>query len=240
MTQHSTHRGDWPLAAKRFFARLTIATAGLLGLVALVSGPVAAKAPGKTHCFNGVCHYVKTIGETQRSIGKTVTVQASNYDDAKRDRYNPTNLTSSGAYFEAWKPDNAASPIYPDGTKLLVWHPGNKKTLVVRVNNAGPYYGNRTLDLSRAAADKLGFRGVATLQVKVIAAPSKSEATYKKGRTYDWVPGYVGQYASIDQAYLKNRVASADVPATTKVAAAPAAKPAPAKVAVVASKSRRS
>ncbi len=239
MTQLLARRGDWPLAAKRFLATLTIASAGILGLVALVSSPVAAKAPGKTHCFNGVCHYVKTIGETQRSIGKTTTVQASNYDDAKRDRYNPTNLTSSGAYFEAWKPDNAASPNYPDGTKLLVWHPGNKKTLVVRINNAGPYYGNRTLDLSRAAAEKLGFRGVATLQVKVIAAPTKSEATYSKGRKYDWVPGYVGTYASIDQAYQKNRVASVDVPAKTKVASASSAKPAT-KVADAIAKSKRS
>jgi rare lipoprotein A len=217
MFQPLTRYGARPSAARRLIRRFTIAAACLVGLVTLVAPPAAAKAPGKTHCFNGVCHYVKTLGETQRDVGKTIWVKASHYDDAKRDRYNPTNLTSSGAYFQAWKADNAASPNYPDGTKLLVWNPANKRTLVVRVNNAGPYYGNRTLDLSRAAADSLGFKGVASLQIKVIKAPTREEATYRKGRTYDWVPGPVGAYASIDQAYQKNRIATAEPEKKTKV-----------------------
>ena len=55
--------------------------------------------------------------------------------------------------------DNAASPIYPDGTTLLLWHPQTQEAAVVRVNNAGPYWGERKLDVSRATAEKLGFKG---------------------------------------------------------------------------------
>ena len=62
-----------------------------------------AKTPGKSYCFNGICHTVKTLDETRRLIGVTTTVKASFYDDPKKDSYNPSNLTSSGEYFRAWK-----------------------------------------------------------------------------------------------------------------------------------------
>jgi rare lipoprotein A len=166
------------------------------------AGIAEAKTPGKTYCFNGICHRVKTISETQRLVGVRTVLHASHYDSCKKDRFNPCGLTSSGEEFRPWKSDNAASPLYPDGTKLLVWHPGSKKAAVVRINNAGPYYGKRTLDLSRATADKLGFGkgGVSTVHAKVIAAPTPSEATYKRNRTYASVPGYIGFFDTIDKA----------------------------------------
>jgi rare lipoprotein A len=192
----------------------------VIGLLALtfvtwtLPSAVSAKTPGSEYCFHGTCHRVKTLEETRRLVGVTTTLKASFYDDPKNDRYNPSNITSSGEYFRSDKPDNAASPNYPDGTKLLVWHPASRKALTIRVNNAGPYWGDRKLDLSRAAADVFGFRksGVATVQVRVLEAPSKSEATYKKGRTYASVKGYMGQFASLDAAISSTgttRVASA-------------------------------
>ncbi len=200
----------------------------LIGLLALsiatwtLPSPVSAKTPGSEYCFHGTCHRVKTLDETRRLVGVTTTLKASFYDDPKSDRYNPSNITSSGEYFRSDRADNAASPIYPDGTKLLVWHAASRKALTIRVNNAGPYWGDRKLDLSRAAADVFGFRksGVATVQVRVLEAPSKAESTYKKGRTYPSVKGYMGQFASLDAAVAssgKTRVASvtSDVPAAT-------------------------
>lgn len=173
-----------------------------VAIPAVMTSPVEAKTPGKTYCFVGKCHRVKTIEETQALVGVEQSVTASHYDDCSKDRYNPCGLTSSGERFHPDRPDNTASPIYPDGTQLLVWSPSNKRALVVRVNNAGPYWGNRTLDLSRAAARKLGFEGdgVAKLKVKVIKAPEPEEARYKKNREYDPVPGDIGQYASLDDA----------------------------------------
>ena len=173
-----------------------------VAIPATTSTPAEAKTPGKTYCFVGKCHRVKTIAETQAMVGKEEAITASHYDDCSKDRFNPCGLTSSGEQFHPDRPDNTASPIYPDGTQLLVWSPENKRALVVRVNNAGPYWGNRTLDLSRAAAEKLGFEGdgVAKLKVKVIKAPEEHETKYVKNRNYDPVPGDIGQYASLDDA----------------------------------------
>jgi rare lipoprotein A len=161
-----------------------------------------AKVPGKTYCFNGICHYVKTIKETERAVGRSSWVTASYYDDAKRDRFNPSNITSSGEYFRSWTPDNAASPVFPNGTKLVVWHPTTKKTVMVRINNSGPYYGNRLLDLSRAAAERIGMTGsgIKSVQIAVVSAPSAEEARYSRGRSYAPVRGYMGSYASLDSA----------------------------------------
>lgn len=176
----------------------------LMLAVSLSSEPAEAKTPGKTYCFVGKCHRVKTIEETRKLIGHTVTLKTSHYDDPKRDRFNPSLLTSSGEYFRSDRPDNAASPIFPDGTRLLIWNPATKQTAVVRINNAGPYMGQRNLDVSRATAERLGFarQGVATLKAKILAAPTPAEATYRKGRTYDPVPGHIGTFESIDTAML--------------------------------------
>ena len=170
--------------------------------MAVTLSAAEAKMPGHEYCFHGVCHRVKTLDETRRLIGITTTLKASYYDDAGSDRYNPSNETSSGEYFRSGRPDNAASPIYPDGTKLLVWHPASHKALMIRVNNAGPYWGDRKLDLSRAAAKVFGFmgQGVATVHVRVLEAPTKAEATYRRGRTYGPVKGYMGQFANLDAA----------------------------------------
>lgn len=210
-------RLGYDMTIRRGTAR-SIATLACL----IAAAPASAKTPGQTYCFNGVCHYVKTIAETRRDIGRTQVLHTSSYDDAKRDRFNPSNLTSSGEYFRSWAPDNAASPNYPNGTKLLVWHPSNKKTLVVRINNAGPYWRDRRLDLSRAAADHLGFKGTARLHVRVLAAPTKREATYSRGRSYAPVQGYVGRYPSIDLAYKALGHVAAAPKATASVAARPA------------------
>ncbi len=131
-------------AARMYGARtltiLTIIAASWAGASTLsIVQTAQAKTPGKVYCFNRVCHRVKTLSETRREIGRDRVLQASHYDDCRRDRFNPCGLTSSGEKFRANDPDNAASPIYPDGTKLLVWNPRNGKTLVLRINNAGQY-----------------------------------------------------------------------------------------------------
>ncbi len=187
--------------ARALFAGKALAAFSFL-IVHFMPPAAQAKTPGSTYCFYKTCHRVKTIVETQRLIGREHTLPASFYDDCKSDRYNPCGLTSSGEVFRPNAADNAASPIYPDGTKLLVWSPQTGQAIVLRINNAGPYWGNRTLDVSRAAADTLGFRarGVANLKARVLEAPSKAEATYRKGRKYAPVEGHIGQYQSASAA----------------------------------------
>ncbi|MGQ0456846.1 MAG: septal ring lytic transglycosylase RlpA family protein [Hyphomicrobium sp.] len=179
----------------------TIAGIGL-AIAALTPTVAEAKTPGKTYCFHGVCHRVSTITEMVALVGHDQVLKTSFYDDCKRDRHNPCGLTSSGETFRPLDPDNAASPIYPNGTVLLLRNPQNGATAVVRINNAGPYWGKRKLDVSRGVAESLGFkaRGVADLEVRVVSAPTLAEARYKKNRRYDGVPGPIGQYASLDRA----------------------------------------
>lgn len=191
----------WRVAVRALAAIASLAPA--LGLVVVsTTGAAIAKAPGKTYCFVGKCHRVKTLGETISLVGKSVPLVASHYNDCRKDRYNPCGLTSSGEPFHPNRPDNAASPIYPDGTVLLVRNPATNASAVLRINNAGPYWGNRKLDVSYAAAEKLGFRkrGVAKLETRILAAPNKTESKYRKRRAYRPLPGYIGKFDSLKDA----------------------------------------
>lgn len=163
-----------------------------------------AKTPGSRYCFTHACHRVLTIAETRALVGKPTNAVTSFYDDCRRDSYNPCGLTSSGEAFRPNETNSAASPIYPDGTVILVRNPRNGESAIVRINNAGPYWGNRTLDLSRAAGLKLGLghSGVARVEVTVLRAPTAREALYQRGRVYPRLPGHVGRFASLDEAQI--------------------------------------
>ena len=65
----------------------------------------------------------------------------------------------------------AAHPTLPIGTAVRVTNRNNKRWVIVRINDRGPNFGSRILDLSRAAAIELGMlrRGVAPVQVEVLA-----------------------------------------------------------------------
>lgn len=56
------------------------------------------------------------------------------------------------------------------GTLLRITNPKNNKSVVVRINDRGPYISGRQLDLSKAAAIELGIikKGVAKLKVEEI------------------------------------------------------------------------
>jgi rare lipoprotein A len=183
---------------------LPLLTAGTAILVVCAADvPTAdAKSPGSRYCFHGYCHRVGSLAQTDTLVGWRGYVQASYYDSCHRDRLNPCGLTSSGAVFRADLPDNAASPLLPDGTIILAYNPKTNDASVLRITNAGPYSGERKLDVSRAAADKLGFRsqGVAGLVISVLQSPTKAEANYAKRRVYPLVPGYLGKFETVDAA----------------------------------------
>lgn len=63
---------------------------------------------------------------------------------ASGERMNPAELT-------------AAHRSLPFGTKLKVTNQKNGKTVVVRINDRGPFVKGRVIDLSKAAARQLGF-----------------------------------------------------------------------------------
>jgi rare lipoprotein A len=190
----------------------------------MLSIEAQAKSPGRTYCFYRTCHRVKSIAETQDLVGRDMTVVASHYDSCKKDRFNPCGLTSSGEPFLPGRADNAASPILPDGTIALVWSKSSNEAVIVRINNAGPYWGNRKLDLSRAAARKLGIGGVGAVTLRVLRAPTPQEARYSRNRRYVPVPGPIGAFASIDEAHAAVSIMVAEGnPSVVALAGLPAA-----------------
>ncbi|MBP0437501.1 septal ring lytic transglycosylase RlpA family protein [Tianweitania sediminis] len=70
-------------------------------------------------------------------------------------------LTSKTASGERMNPQamTAAHRSLPFGTKIKVTNSSNGKAVVVRINDRGPFIKGRVLDLSKAAAGKLGFIG---------------------------------------------------------------------------------
>ncbi len=57
----------------------------------------------------------------------------------------------------------AAHKTLPFGTKVKVTHAKTGKSVVVRINDRGPYAHGRVIDLSRASAQAIGISGVADI-----------------------------------------------------------------------------
>lgn len=72
--------------------------------------------------------------------------------------------TANGETYDQWGM-TAAHKTLPFGTMLRVTNVSNGRSVVVRINDRGPFIPGRDLDLSRAAAEQLGFAGVATVRV---------------------------------------------------------------------------
>ncbi|HVR98809.1 MAG TPA: septal ring lytic transglycosylase RlpA family protein [Thermoanaerobaculia bacterium] len=61
----------------------------------------------------------------------------------------------------------AAHPTLPLGSRAQVTNLDNGRTVVVRINDRGPFFGNRTIDLSRAAAREIGMLAAGSAKVEV-------------------------------------------------------------------------
>ena len=81
-------------------------------------------------------------------------------------------LTSKTANGERCDPSamTAAHPSLPFNTKVKVENLKNGKSVVVRINDRGPFVGGRIIDVTKAAAQKLGFlnAGVAKVRLTVV------------------------------------------------------------------------
>ena len=74
--------------------------------------------------------------------------------------------TSSGERFDM-NTLSAAHRTLPIPSYARVTNLSNGKSVVVRINDRGPFHGNRVMDLSKAAAKELGFIHTGTANVKV-------------------------------------------------------------------------
>jgi rare lipoprotein A len=64
----------------------------------------------------------------------------------------------------------AAHPSLPFGTRVLVENLSNGRSVVVRINDRGPFVAGRIIDVSKAAASTLGMIGSGTANVRVSTA----------------------------------------------------------------------
>jgi rare lipoprotein A len=74
--------------------------------------------------------------------------------------------TSSGEIFNMHAL-TCAHKEFPFGTRLRVTHLRNNKSVVVTVNDRGPFIAGRDLDLSYAAANEIGLIGPGTGEVRI-------------------------------------------------------------------------
>jgi len=103
--------------------------------------------------------------------------------------------TSSGEVFDSHRL-TAASRTLPLGSYVRVRNLDNGQSAVVRVNDRGPYVHGRGIDLSQAAAERLGFKreGLAHVQVTrldatasaIPAEPQPWSGTARVRRRYHW------------------------------------------------------
>ena len=62
----------------------------------------------------------------------------------------------------------AAHKTLPFGTKVRVTNTRNGDSVVVRINDRGPFIAGRVIDLSRAAAGQIGVSGVAPVKLAIL------------------------------------------------------------------------
>lgn len=93
----------------------------------------------------------------RHKVLKSGSCEASYYWEgqmtASGERFDPTELT-------------AAHKTLPMGSKVRVTNKNNDRSVVVRINDRGPYAGGRCLDLSRAAMKKVGGTGSGVIPVR--------------------------------------------------------------------------
>jgi rare lipoprotein A len=75
-------------------------------------------------------------------------------------------LTANGEVFDMASL-TAAHPTLPIPSYARVTNLSNGKSLIVRVNDRGPYHGNRLIDVSNKAAELLEFKGNGVARVRV-------------------------------------------------------------------------
>lgn len=89
-------------------------------------------------------------------------------------------MTSNGEYFDM-NTLTAAHATLPLPSYVLVTNLENNRQVVVRVNDRGPFVDTRVIDVSKRAADELGYRRKGTARVRVQylgAAPLKDHGEH--------------------------------------------------------------
>ncbi len=97
--------------------------------------------------------------------------------------------TASGERYDMYAM-TAAHRTLPLPSYVRVTNLENGRSVVVRVNDRGPFHGNRIIDLSYAAASKIGMLGKGTALVEVVAIDPRhpERSTQRPSATPDHAP----------------------------------------------------
>jgi rare lipoprotein A len=101
-----------------------------------------------------------SVNVTQ-AVSKNETGIASVYS------YEAGRKTASGERLNA-EALTAAHKTLPFGTKVRVTNKSNGKTVVVTINDRGPFVRGRIIDVTPAGARALGFNGLAPVMIEVV------------------------------------------------------------------------
>lgn len=101
---------------------------------------------------------------SRHSIGQAEIGKASYYANKYQNRQ-----TASGELFDQNK-NTAAHKKHPFGTRVIVTNINNGRSVVVRINDRGPFIRGRIIDLSRSAFNAIANtrQGVIDVRIKVL------------------------------------------------------------------------
>lgn len=118
-------------------------------------GQPPGQQPKAKKSYNGLTSFYGTSGNEPEKPPR----DGFGYDPGKKTTASGQPFIPSGL--------TAAHKTLPFGTKLRVTNPNNGKSVVVTVNDRGPYSGNRVLDLSYGAAKAIGMIGSGQINAKI-------------------------------------------------------------------------
>ncbi len=133
--------------------------------------------------------------------------------------------TSNGEIFDLYAP-SAAHKTLPIPCYARVTNLANGRSVIVRVNDRGPFHGDRLIDLSYAAAVKLGYmaQGTAEVEVEVLQIAGVDDRRNAPGSHYRYLQlGAFGAESSALrlqselQAFLQVPVSVTEVDASGKL-----------------------
>lgn len=129
--------------------------------------PLSKYGNPKSYVVRGKRYYVlkNAKGYDKTGLASWYGTKFHGQHTSSRESYNMYSMT-------------AASPVLPIPTYVKVTNLRNGRTAIVKVNDRGPFRSDRLIDLSYAAAVKLGYANKGTTRVRVTAidaaAPSSS------------------------------------------------------------------
>ena len=118
-----------------------------------------------------------------RQVGKPYVIKGVRYVPREDPNYNVVGTASwYGRRFHGRKTASgqiynmnaltAAHPTLPFGTKVRVTNLANHRSVALTVNDRGPFAKGRIIDVSRHAAEHLGFRRAGSTRVRVEVIPT--------------------------------------------------------------------